>query len=118
MKRLRFYQSVPPDAYAPQRLERIRMVVITIWLALAISSGLVFGVAVRAGIAADFDQRIALDAQHILLIHSGPHTTCPFRPNPSLSDCRWPGSAHRRFSVEYLTLHGVQLLLWFQLPSR
>ena len=52
-----------------QRLERILLVVIYLsGSALAISSGLVFGMAVRAGIAADFDQRIALDAQHILLI--------------------------------------------------
>jgi hypothetical protein len=89
-----------------------------IGLALVIIGSLVFGVAVRTGIAADFDQRIILDAQHILAIHNGPSPTCAVIPNPPQHDCFWPGPARREFSVDYLTLHGVQSLVWFRLPPR
>jgi hypothetical protein len=41
-----------------------------------------FVVAVRAGIALDFDQCITLDAQHILVIHNGPQPTCSVIPAP------------------------------------
>ncbi len=118
MERIRFHRFVPPGAQAAHRLGRILAVVVTIGLALVISGSLVFGVTVRAGIAPNFDQRIALDAQHILVIHNGPSPTCSFIPNPPQHDCFWPGSQRRQFSIDYLTPQGVQLLVWFRLPPR
>ena len=96
---------------------RVLAVAIAIGLALLITGSLVFAVAVRAGIAPDFDQRIALDAQHILVIHKGPSPTCTFIPNPPQHDCFWPGAEGREFSMDYLTPHGVQSLVWFRLPA-
>src|SRR5262245_20752697 len=75
-------------------------------------------VAVRAGIAPDFEQRIALDAQHILVLHNGPQPTCTLIPNPPRHDCFWPGAERRIFSVDYLTPHGAGSLVWFRLPPR
>jgi hypothetical protein len=75
-------------------------------------------VAVRAGIAPEFDQRIALNAQHSLVIHNGPSPTCAVIPNPPQHDCFRPGPARREFSVFYLTPHGVRSLVWFRLPPR
>jgi len=80
-------------------------VVLVTGLALTITGCTLFAVAVREGIAPDFDQRIALSTRHILLIH----------PDPARSDCLWPGPEHREFSVTYLTPHGVRSLLWFRL---
>jgi hypothetical protein len=99
-------------------LGRVLAVAVKIGLALVITGGLVFGVAVRAGIAPDFVQRIALDAQHILLLHNGPPPTCTLIPNPPQHDCFWPGEERREFSLDYLTPHGVRSLVWFQLPPR
>jgi hypothetical protein len=80
-----------------------------------IGSGVVV-VAVREGIAPDFDQRIALSAQHRLVIHNGPQPTCTLIPNPPQHDCFWPGEERREFSMDYLTPNGVRSLMWFQLP--
>ena len=91
-------------------------VVVTSGLVLVITVSLAFGAAVRAGIAPDFDQRIALDAQHILVIHNGPSPTCASIPNPPQHDCFWPGSERREFSVDYLTPNGVWSLVLFRLP--
>src|SRR6266498_5619542 len=118
MERIRFHRFVPPGAQAAHRLGRVLAVVVTIGLALVISGSLVFGVTVRAGIAPNFDQRIALDAQHILVIHNGPSPTCSFIPNPPQHDCFWPGPERREFSVDYVTPHGVRSLVWFGLPAR
>jgi hypothetical protein len=96
---------------------RTLAVVVTSGLVLVIIGSLVFGVAVRAGIAPDFDQRNALDAQHTLLIHNGPSPTCSFIPNPPQHDCFWPGSERRVFSVDYVTPKGVRSLVWFRLPE-
>jgi hypothetical protein len=93
-------------------------VVLVIGLVLTIIGSGVAAVAVRAGIAPDFDQRIALDAQHILVLHNGPQPTCTLIPNPPQHDCFWPGPERRIFSVDYLTPHGVQSLLWFRLSPR
>jgi hypothetical protein len=95
---------------------RVLAVVVTIGLALVITGSLVFGVAVRAGIAPDLDQRIALDVQHMLVIHNGPIPTCTSIPNPPQHDCFWPGPERRTFSIDYLTPHGVRSLVWFRLP--
>ena len=89
-------------------------VVLVTGLVLAIIGGGV--VAVRTGAAPEFDQQIALDAQHILVIHNGPSPICSFIPNPPRSDCLWPGPERREFSVYYLTPCGVQSLVWFRLP--
>ena len=97
-------------------LVKILAVVLVTGLALTITGCTLFAVAVRRGIAPDFDQRIALDARHILVIHNGPSPICSFIPNPPRSDCLWPGSERREFSVTYLTPHGVRSLLWFRLP--
>jgi len=84
-------------------------------LVLTIIGSGVFAVAVRGDIVPYFDQRIALDAQHVLVIHNGPEPTCTVIPNPPQHDCFWPGPAQRAFSVDYLTLHGVRRLAWFRL---
>jgi hypothetical protein len=81
-----------------------------------IVGSVVFGVAVRAGVAPEFDQRIALDTRHILVIHNGPSPTCASIPNPPQHDCFWPGPERREFTVDYLTPHGVRSLVWFWLP--
>jgi hypothetical protein len=117
MKLLCFDRPAPAGAQAAQRLGRVLTVVVTIGLALVLIGSLVFGAAVRAGIAPDFDQRIRLDAQHILAIHNGASPTCTFNPNPPYHGCFWPSPARRAFSVDYLTLHGVQSLVWFRLPE-
>jgi hypothetical protein len=117
MNRIRFDRSAPAGAQAPQQLGRVLTVVVTIGLALALIGGLVFGAAVRVGIAPDFDQRIRLDAQYRLVIHNGPSPTCASIPNPPQHDCFWPGAERREFSVDYLTPNGVWALLWFRLPE-
>jgi hypothetical protein len=97
---------------------RALVIVVKIGLALVITGSLVFGVAVRAGIAPDFDQQITLDAQHILLIHNGPSPTCASIPNPPQHDCFWPGPERREFSTDYIRPDGVRSLVWFRLPPR
>ena len=97
---------------------RALAVMVTIGLALVIIVSLAVAGAVRAGIAPAFDRSIRLDAQHQLVIHNGPSPTCAVIPNPPQHDCFWPGPARREFSVDYLTLHGVQSLVWFRLPPR
>jgi hypothetical protein len=100
------------------RLLLVRMLtaVLVIGLALVISGSLVFGVAMRVSMLPEFDQRIAVDAQHILVIHNGPRPTCTFIPNPPQHDCFWPDPERRVFSVDYLTPHGARSLVWFRLP--
>ena len=98
-------------------LGRTIAVIVTTGLALVIIVSLAFGAAVRAGIAPDFDQRIALDAQHQLVIHNGPSPTCAALPNPPHLDCFWPGSERREFSVDYFTPNGARSLVWFRLPE-
>jgi hypothetical protein len=97
---------------------RILAMMVTVGLAVVMTSSLVFGVAVRAGIAPDFYQRIALSAQHHLVIHHGPSPTCVVIPNPPQHDCFLPGPQRREFSVDYLTPNGIRSLLWFPLPPR
>ncbi len=86
-------------------------------LVLAIMGSSLFAVAVLTGAAPKFDQQIILDDRYILVVHSGPRPTCWLFPNPPQHDCFWPGSERNEFSVEYLTPHGVQSLIWFQLPE-
>src|SRR5262245_23323957 len=91
-------------------------------LAVALVTGLVltiigcgvFVVAVRAGAAPEFDQQIALDAQHSLVIHNGPEPTCASIVNPPQYDCFFPGPERREFAVYYLTPHEVRSLLWLR----
>ena len=92
--------------------------VLVIGLVLTIIGSGLAVLAVHGGIAPNFDQRIALSAQHILVIHHGPQPTCTVIPNPPQHDCFWPGAERRVFSVDYLTLHGVQSLMSFRLPPR
>jgi hypothetical protein len=99
-------------------LGRMLAVMVKVGLALVITGSLVFSVAVRAGIAPEFDQQIALNAQHRIVIHNGPQPTCAVIPNPPQHDCFKPGPELREFSVYYLTPHGVRSLLWFRLPTR
>jgi hypothetical protein len=99
-------------------LVQIPAVVLAAGLALAITGSAGFAVAVRGGIAPYFDQRIALSAQHVLVIHYGPEPTCTFIPNPPRSDCFWPDREHHAFSVYYLTPHGVRSLVWFRPDGR
>jgi hypothetical protein len=84
-------------------------------LVLAIIGSGVLVVVLRGGIVPYFDQRIALDAQHVLVLHNGPEPTCAFIPNPPQHDCFWPDREHHAFSVYYLTPHGVRRLVWFRL---
>jgi hypothetical protein len=96
-------------------LVKILVVVLVIGLALATIGSAVFAVALRGDIVPYFDQRIALDAQHVLVIHNGPEPTCTVIPNPPQHDCFWPDREHHAFSVYYLTPHGVRRLVWFRL---
>jgi hypothetical protein len=96
----------------------ILVMVVKVGLALVITGSLIFGVIVRAGIAPEFDQQIALSAQHRLVIHNGPSPTCACIPNPPQHDCFRPGPEPREFSVFFLTPHGVRALVWFRLPPR
>jgi len=98
-------------------LGRTLAAAVNIGIALVITGSLLFCVVVRAGIAPDFDQRIALDAQHILVIHNGTSPTCASIPNPPQNDCFWPGPERREFSVAYLTPNGVRSLVWFRPPE-
>ncbi len=98
------------------QLVRILTAVLVIGLALVMTGSMLFGLAVRAGFAPEFDQRIGLDAQHILVIYNGPIPTCSFIPNPPQHDCFWPGPERRVFSVAYLTPHRVRSLVRFELP--
>ena len=91
---------------------------VKIGLVLLIVGAIIFGAAVRIGVAPEFDQRIALDAQHALVIHNGPSPTCATIPNPPQHDCFAPGPRRREFSVSYLTPHGVRTLVWLGLPAR
>ena len=118
MDHIQFQRSAAAGAQAAQRLGRVLPVVVTIGLALVLIGSLVFGAAVRAGIAPDFEERITFDAQYILAIHNGPSPTCAFIPNPPQHDCFWPGAERREFSLDYLTPNGVWALLWFRLPER
>src|SRR5262245_46134956 len=79
-------------------------------LVLTIFGSGVFVVAVRAGIAPGFDQRIALSAQHILVLHSGPQPSCIVIPNPPQHDCFEPIGARRGFSIYYLTPQGARVV--------
>ena len=96
-------------------LVRTLAVVLVTGLVLAIIGSGVFVVALRGGIAPGFDLRIALDTQHILVIHTGRQPTCTVIPNPPQHDCFWPGEERREFSMYYLTPHGVRSLVWFRL---
>ncbi len=91
---------------------------VKVGLVLLITCSLVFSVAVRMGGVPEFNQQIALSAQHHLVIHNGPSPTCASTPNPPQHDCFRPGSEPREFSVFELTPHGVRSLLWFRLPPR
>jgi hypothetical protein len=99
----------------PLRVQTLAVVLVTGLVLMIIGSG-VFVVALRAGIAPDFEERIALSAQHILVIHDGPQPNCTIIPNPPQHHCFWPGEERREFFVYYLTPHGVRSLLWFRLP--
>ena len=96
-------------------VQTLAVVLVTGLILTVIGSG-VFVVALRAGIAPGFHQRIALDAQHILVLHSSPQPSCTVIPNPPQHDCFGPIEARRAFSVYYLTPQGVRSLLWFRLP--
>src|SRR5262245_39833522 len=89
---------------------------VKVGLALAIIGSLVFSVAVRTGIAPEFDQQIALSAQHRLEIHNGPSPSCATTPSPPQHDCYRPGPQPREFSVYYVTPQRVHSLVWFRLP--
>ncbi len=111
------------DQHPEARTRRIDVgralaVVVTVGLALVITLSLVLGVAVGTGIAPEFDQSIALHAQHRLVFHNGPSPTCVIIPNPPQHDCFRPGPERREFSVVYLTPNGVRSLVWFRLPTR
>ena len=118
MHRIRAITLHPEALTHPINVGRTLAVMVTIGLALVIMVSLVFGVAVRAGIAPEFDQPIALYAQHHLVIHNGPSPTCASIPNPPQHDCFRPGPERREFSVDYLTPDGVRSLVWFRLPAR
>ena len=98
----------------PLHVQTLAGVLLTGLVLAIIASGL-FAVAVREGIAPGFDQRIALSAQHILVIHNGPQPNCTIIPNPPQHLCFWPGEQRREFSVYYLTPQGLRSLVWFRL---
>ena len=118
MFRIRSIELNPGTLVQRADLGRVLVAAVKIGVALVITFSLVFGVGVRAGIAPQFDQQIALDARHTLVIHNGPSPTCTSIPNPPQHDCFWPGPERREFSVDYLTPYGVRSLVWFRLPPR
>jgi hypothetical protein len=61
---------------------RTLAVLIAIGLALTIISSGEVAAVVRGSIIAYFDQRIALDGEHVLVIHNGTSPTCAVIPNP------------------------------------
>jgi hypothetical protein len=91
--------------------------VLVIGLVLMILSGGVFVVAVREGATPDFDQHIALDADHSLVIRKGPRPTCVNAPNPPRNDCFAEHPEPREFSMYCLTPRGFRSLVWFRLAS-
>ncbi|HEX5691988.1 MAG TPA: hypothetical protein VFX76_18365 [Roseiflexaceae bacterium] len=99
-------------------LGRTLVAVVVIGLIPLIIGSLVVNAAVRADITPDFNLRITLDAQHSLVIHNGPSPTCTVIPNPPQHDCFRPGPERRLFSVDLLTPHKSQSLVWFRLPPR
>ena len=118
MYRIRSIQLHPGALAQRVNLRQTLVLAIKIVLALLIAGSMVFALAIRMGIAPDFDQHVALDAQHSLLVHNGPIPTCSIVPNPPQHDCFWPGPERRVFSVDYLTPEGVRSLVWFRLPTR
>jgi hypothetical protein len=118
MDRIRSIKLHPALFVRRVNLGRILVVVVKIALPLLIVASIGFGVAVRAGIAPEFDEQLRLDAQHILLIHNGASPTCTPIPNPPQHDCFWPGPERREFSVDYVTPHGVRSLVWFGQSAR
>jgi hypothetical protein len=96
---------------------RTLAVLIAIGLALTIISSGEVAAVVRGSIIAYFDQRIALDGEHVLVIHNGTSPTCAVIPNPPQHDCFRPDPERREFSVDYLTPNGVRSLFWFRLPD-
>ena len=118
MDRIRSIELHPALFVRRVNLVCILVVMVKIALVFLIVGSIGFGVAVRAGIAPEFDEQLTLDAQHILVIHNGPSPTCASIPNPPQHDCFWPGPQRRVFSVDYLTPHGVRSLAWFRLPAR
>ena len=118
MQRIRSIELRPGLLMRHIDVVRILATMVKVGLALIIIGSLVFSVALRAGIAPEFEQRIALNAQHHLVIHNGPSPSCAVTPNPPQHDCFRPGPQPREFSVFYLTPHGVRSLVWFRLPPR
>jgi hypothetical protein len=118
MYRIRSIELHPRALVQRVNLRHTLVLAIKIALALLIAGSMVFALAVRIGIAPDFDQYVALDAQHSLLVHNGPIPTCSTIPNPPQHDCFRPGPERRVFSVDYLTPEGVRSLVWFRLPAR
>jgi len=49
--------------------------------------------------APEFHEQIALNAQHILVIHNGSSPRCTSTPNSPQRDCYKPGPEPRAFSV-------------------
>jgi hypothetical protein len=99
-------------------LTRVLRLIIAIGLGLMICGSILTSLSIYLGIAPAFDEQLALDAQHILVIHHGQIPTCSSIPNPPQHDCFWPGATRRVFSVDYLTLQGVRSLVWFQLAAQ
>ena len=89
-------------------------VMVTLGLVIMMSVSLAVAAVVGAGIAPAFDQSIALQAQHRLLIHLGPSPTCMFIPEQH--DCALLGLTRPEFSIDYLTPQGVRSLAWFRRP--
>lgn len=117
MDATRFDQSASSGLQAAQRHGCMPTVVVTIGLVVAISGSLFVNLAVDGGIVSNSDRRITLDAEHTVVIHSGPIPTCAFSTTPPHYDCFLTKPARRVFSVDYLTLHGAKSLLWFALPE-
>ena len=118
MQRIRSIERRPGLHARNIDVGRTLAMMVKVGLVLVITGSLVFSLAVHMGIAPEFEQQIALSAQHILMIHNGPSPTCAVTPNPPQHDCFRPGLQRREFSVDYLTPNGVRSLMWFRLPTR
>jgi hypothetical protein len=112
----RTHSSEPHCRRCPHRIDLGHALagMVTLGLVVVMSVSLAVAAVVGAGIAPAFDQSIALQAQHRLLIHLGPSPTCMFMPEQH--DCALLGLTRPEFSIDYLTPHGAWSLAWLQLP--
>ncbi|HJZ49637.1 MAG TPA: hypothetical protein VKE41_20810 [Roseiflexaceae bacterium] len=109
-------QPVPNTERLPGRsdLGRGLGVALALVVALLISSGIVFYVALRSGSIPSFDTHLTLDGRHALVIQND--LPCVPEEPPQLN-CGG-GERRREFQVRYSAPEGDLVLIGFELPER